>query len=142
MKYREVQKWILNNNSGKSSGKKTSRFEREWHDIQSGIAQAQAAEPPPELVRSTYIRCRNLLKKPEKEKVPKIIWGFFMLILVLTVWFLLPVSALFRKESLELSSLLAPLILITQNAVMLLFVPVILKKFRTAPFSAGNLRRI
>jgi hypothetical protein len=144
MKCRDVQQWLLSQENGREGQRESGRIQnhlsmcRECAQFQQDLqfirrtAGETKPEPSPGLVLLTYKRCRRLLDQQNySARVPKIIWFSFSLIFILTLWFILPVPVLLQKEASDLTSLNpAPLILVIQNAVMLLFVPVILKKFR------------
>lgn len=142
MRCRNVQRWLVSHEKKdeKSPGffriqnhlkecEQCFHFKRDLDGIRKTMASNPRPEPPSGLVHTTFSRCRNLLITPSPAPVPKTIWITFSLILIITIWLTLPAPALFQNTALQLSYLdITPLVLIIQNAVMLLFVPVILIK--------------
>lgn len=142
MRCRNVQQWLVSHEKKDEKSPDFFRiqnhlnecdpcfhFKQDLNDIREIMAGNPRPEPPPELVRSTFNRCRNMLNTPSPAPVPKTIWVTFTLILIMTIWLTLPAPALLQNKSPQLSYLdITPLMLIIQNAVMLLFFPVILIK--------------
>ncbi len=142
MRCRNVQRWLVSHEKKDEKSPAFFRIQkhlkecdqcfhlkRDLDDLRKTIAANPRPEPPPGLVHSTFNSCRNLLATPSPAPVPKTIWVTFSLILIITIWLTLPAPALLQNTALQFSSLeITPLVLIIQNAVMLLFVPVILIK--------------
>lgn len=142
MRCRNVQRWLVSHEKKDEKSPDFFRiqkhlkecdpcfhFKRDLDDLRETMAANPRPESPPELVHATFSRCRTLLAEPSPAPVPKTIWVTFSLILIITIWLTLPAPALLQNTALQLSYLeITPLVLIIQNAVMLLFVPVILIK--------------
>jgi hypothetical protein len=96
---------------------------------------------PPELAEKTRERCYAELKKQYEVKksalrsspgpIPIYVWAVLIVLTVLTMFVTIPVISEIRlDESLSFKSA-AVLTLIIQNAVMLFFAPVLIRKYRS-----------
>ena len=117
------------------------RFEEDLRRIRHLIQQIKTPAPSEDLFRRTQIMCREVLKasdttesgflgRTKAASIPPYIWLALASLIVITVIVILPLlKELASEDPLSLQAILT-LSLMIQNAVMLFFAPIILRKFR------------
>ena len=119
------------------------RFEEELGKIRTGIKAMQTPELSPDLAENTRLRCYAEMKKQQeaaREKrssrtlsrpIPVYVWATLIVLILLTMVIILPVVREIRFDQALSFKAAAVLTLIIQNAVMLFFAPILIRKFRS-----------
>ena len=111
------------------------RFRDDLSKIRSSLKKMPSPSIPQTLEESTKTLCLERLKKRERQKnlphIPSLIWTALILLTALTAVVLFLVIKDFKMELPLSRKSVAVLILLMQNAVMLFFAPIILRKFRS-----------
>jgi len=105
-------------------------YQKDLEFIRSHLEKMEKPEPSYNFFEETRNLCHSKLPSIKSPRVPKSVWIAFALNVILIGLLMIPlVKAL--KAGLPLSPpALSALILLIQNAVMLFFAPIILKKFK------------
>ena len=123
-------------------------FQDELEKIRISLKKMAAPVLPDALEHETRLMCYTELDskrtleirralKFRRASIPKLIWAALITLIVLTVILLVPsISEISLDQSMSLQDLLV-LILILQNAVMLIFTPIVIRKFRSPEQSFG-----
>ena len=106
-------------------------FQKDLEFIRTHLNKMKKPEPSHELVEKTRNLChQKLCSRVFSPAIPKYIWIAFALTLILIAIIMLRFTkSLKLDQSLDLQNA-GVLILIAQNAVMLFFAPVVIRKFR------------
>ena len=117
-------------------------FQEDFRNIRISLKKMSTLIPPDELERRTKVLCQDelesrlgsekqLVSQTRPSPVPWIIWGALVSLIVLTGFFMV---SLFRdiglEQPLSFESVFV-LSLMLQNAVMLFFAPVIIRKYQS-----------
>ena len=123
-----------------------------WEGMHSSLQKVASPELPAELEQRVRLACYEEINtrlqsqiRPRRSRssasVPWPIWAALAVLTVLTVAFLVPGIEKFLEE--QRFSLDAVLVLgiILQNALMLFFAPVVMRRRRFSPSAAGEIER-
>lgn len=121
---------------------KCGQLEDDLKKIRVFLKKTVLPTPPPELVRQTQLMCHTEIKalKTGVKKVsalsssrliPKYIWAALVSLITLTVILLSPLLTEFNLEQPLSFQTVVVLFLMIQNAGMLFFVPVLIRKYRS-----------
>jgi anti-sigma factor RsiW len=160
MKCKDIQRWLIDLSEGNlekdrlsqveehiAQCKECARLEEDLKKIRHLLKQPQSADSAEDLFHQTRLMCHAALKASESKgigilgffraaSIPLPIWLAFGFIVVMTVIVMLPLlKELATDDPLSLQAVLT-LSFIIQNAVMLFFAPLILRKYR------GNRQRM
>jgi len=120
-----------------------SRFREELGKIRTGVKVMPTPELSPDLAENTRLRCYAEMKKQQeaaREKrssqtlsrpIPIYVWATLFVLTLLTMVIILPVIKEIRFDQAMSFKAAAVLTLIIQNAVMLFFVPILIRKYRS-----------
>jgi hypothetical protein len=118
-----------------------ARFRDDLKNIQASIKKIPALTPPEKLERRTSALChaelssrlaseKQLVSQTQPSPIPWVIWIALIALIVLTAFLLFSLFKDIRmNQPLSFESIFV-LCLILQNAVMLFFAPVIIRKYR------------
>lgn len=154
MKCKEIQRWLIDLSEETLEEDRLSQveehvtqcaecslFEEDLKKIRLVIKKTKTPAPSEDLFRRTQLMCHEALKMSNSAasgflgrikgaSIPAYIWLVFSLLIVLTVIVILPfLKELRSDEPLSLQAVLT-LSLMIQNAVMLCFSPILLRKYR------------
>jgi anti-sigma factor RsiW len=110
--------------------------------IRLGITTMPKPVLPPDLARKTRQRCLEEMRlrpaSPERafaqtrsSPIPKYVWAALIPLIILTVLLIVPVMMEIRLDQTLTFKSAAVLSLIIQNAVMLIFAPILIRKYRS-----------
>lgn len=120
-----------------------ARFREELEKIRTGIKALPTPELSPELAENTRLRCYAEMKKQREaaqEKrslralsrpIPVYVWATLFVLTLLTMVIILPAIREIRFDQTLSFKAAAVLTLIIQNAVMLFFAPILIRKYRS-----------
>lgn len=122
---------------------KCAQLEDDLKKIRVFLKKTALPAPPAELVRQTQLMCHTEIKalKAGVEKfsglyssrlIPKYIWAALIGLITLTMIFLSPLLTEFNLELPLSFQTVVVLFLMIQNAGMLFFAPVLIRKYRSA----------
>jgi len=118
-----------------------ARFRDDLEKIRMGIKTIPRPILPPDLAQKTRLRCQaELSQQPAAgarigklipfDPIPKYVWAVLFPLILLTVFVLAPTLKEIRlDQTLTFTSVVA-LTIIIQNAVMLLFAPILIRRLR------------
>jgi len=107
-------------------------FQKDLEFIRSHLKKMPKPEPSPEFFKKTRILCHQKLSgSSHSPKIPRSIWIALAVNIVLIAFLLLPFTRALKSDQPLSLPMVGVLILIIQNAAMLFFSPVIIKKFKT-----------
>jgi hypothetical protein len=134
-----------------------ARFQDDLEKIRMGVKTIPQPVLPPDLAQKTRLRCQaeisqqpaagaRISKLIPSEPIPKYVWAVLLPLILLTVFLLAPTLKEIRlDQTLTFTSVVA-LTIIIQNAVMLLFAPILIrgrrwkkKDIRGIPMNANAL---
>lgn len=132
-----------------SSCAKCARFREELASIRACLRNSSRPALPDEFARKTQELCyaemeplRGAAQKLEprirNHSIPKLIWASLFSLIVITGFLLLPLIRDIELEKTFSFPAVVVLFLIIQNAAMLFFAPVILRKFRSQNHHLGS----
>ncbi len=131
-----------------SSCVKCARLQEEWEGIRVCLRNSSKPILPDDLIQKTrelcYEEMRSLSATQKKERrirnhsIPKLIWAAIASLIVLTGFLLLPLLRDLELEQTFSFPAVVVLFLLIQNAAMLFFTPVILRKFRSHNHHLGS----
>ncbi|MGD9346393.1 MAG: zf-HC2 domain-containing protein [Candidatus Aminicenantes bacterium] len=132
-----------------SSCARCARFQEELEGIRVCLRNSSKPILPDDLARKTrdlcYAEIESLRGAPQKAKppvrsrsIPKLIWAAIFSLIVITGFLLLPFIRDIEVEETFSFPALVVIFLIIQNAAMLFFTPVILRKFRSHNHRLGS----
>jgi len=132
-----------------SSCPRCARFQEELEGIRVCLRNSSKPVLPDDLARKTrdlcYAEIASLRSAPQKAErsersrsIPKLIWAAIASLIVITGFLLFPLMRDIELEETFSFPALVVLFLIIQNAAMLFFTPVILKKFRSHNHPLGS----
>jgi hypothetical protein len=132
-----------------SSCARCARFQEELEGIRVCLRNSSKPVLPDDLVRKTRDLCyaeieslRGALQKTDRpvssRSIPKLIWAAIASLIVITGFLLLPFIRDIELEKTFSFPALVVIFLIIQNAAMLFFTPVILRKFRSHNHRLGS----
>ena len=111
-----------------------ARFQDDLEEIRIHLKKMKEPFPSVELVKQTQLMCQAQMRAPRQIRstpIPAFIWTAFIFLIVLTVILILPLSKdLILDQTLSLPTVVV-LALMIQNAVMLCFSPLLLRKYRS-----------
>lgn len=117
------------------------RFKDDLEKIRVHLREMSAPAPSAELIRRTQLLCHDKLesqavsqarikRQTTPSSIPWVIWAAFLCLLLLTtIWMFPLVKDIASNQALSLKSL-AVLVLIIQNALVLCFTPILLRRCR------------
>jgi signal transduction histidine kinase len=115
------------------------RFRDDLEKIRMGIKVMPQPVLPPALAQKTRLRCqaeisqqpaaaKKIAKLIPSDPIPKYVWAVLLPLILLTVFVIVPVFKEIRlDQTLTFTSVVA-LTIIIQNAVMLLFAPILIRR--------------
>jgi len=118
-----------------------ARFQDHLEKIRMGVKAMPQPVLPPGLAQKTRVRCHaEISRRPAaaskitrlipSEPIPKYVWAALLPLILLTVFVIVPVFKEIRlDQALTFTSVVA-LTIIIQNAVMLLFAPILIRRRR------------
>ena len=118
-----------------------ARFQGDLEKIRIGVKAMPQPVLPPDLVQKTRVRCHvEISQQPAavskiarlipSDPIPKYVWAALLPLIILTVLIIVPELIEIRwDQSLTFKSVVA-LSIIIQNALMLLFVPILIRRRR------------
>jgi hypothetical protein len=118
-----------------------ARFRDDLEKIRIGIKKIPQPVLPPDLAQKTRLRCyAEISRQPAaapkiarltpSEPIPKYVWAVLLALILLTVFIIVPLFKEIRlDQTLTFTSVVA-LTIIIQNAVMLLFAPILMRRQR------------
>jgi hypothetical protein len=131
------------------------RFQDDLERIRIGVKAMPQPALPPDLAQKTRVRCHaEISQKPAAASkiaqlipsypIPKYVWAVLLFLIILTVLIIVPELTEIRwDQSLTFTSVVA-LSIIIQNALMLLFAPILIRRrrwnkqsFRGMPMNAN-----
>ena len=116
-----------------------ARFQDDLEKIRMGVKTIPQPVLPPDLAQKTRLRCQaemsqqppaatKIAKLIPSEPIPKYVWAALLPLILLTVFVIVPVFKEIRlDQTLTFTSVVA-LTIIIQNAVMLLFAPILIRR--------------
>jgi anti-sigma factor RsiW len=122
-----------------------ARFRTFWEDLQSGLRQGIGPELGAELSEKIRLRCHVELDSLSRSRavrdsdrrpaaVPWPILAALLILTGLTLSFLIPAIEEFRQDQKVTVETVLVFIVVLQNALMLFFAPVLLRRGRFSPF--------
>jgi anti-sigma factor RsiW len=132
-----------------SSCEKCTRLYEEWEGIRVCLRNSSKPVLPDSLVLKTQELCYREMKSlrgaPQRSErrvrnhtIPKLIWAAIASLILITGFLLLPLIRDIELEQTFSFPAVVVLFLIIQNAAMLFFTPVILRKFRSQNHHLGS----
>ncbi len=131
-----------------SSCAKCARFQEDLEGIRVCLMNTSAPELPDALLKKTRELCYEEIRslgavqkvghRTGNNSIPKLIWAAIASLIVFTGFLLLPLLRDLEMEQTFSFSAVVVLFLIIQNAAMLFFTPVILRKFRGQNQNLGS----
>lgn len=118
-----------------------ARFQDDLEEIRMGVKAIPQPVLPPDLAQKTRLRiytemgrepaaAKKIDKLTPSEPIPKYVWIALLPLIILTVILVVPVFKEIRlDQTLTFASVVA-LTIIIQNAVMLLFAPILIRRLR------------
>jgi anti-sigma factor RsiW len=118
-----------------------ARFRDDLEKIRTGIQKMPPPILPPDLAQKTRLRCyAEMSRQPAaapkiarltpSEPIPKYVWAVLLPLILLTILIIVPAFKEIRlDQTLTFTSVVA-LTIIIQNAVMLLFAPILIRRHR------------
>jgi hypothetical protein len=118
-----------------------ARFQDDLEKIRIGVKAMPQPALPPDLAQKTRVRCHaEISQKPAAASkiarlipsypIPKYVWAVLLFLIILTVLIIVPELTEIRwDQSLTFTSVVA-LSIIIQNALMLLFAPILIRRRR------------
>ncbi len=118
-----------------------ARFQDEFEKIRMGVKTMPQPILPPDLAQKTRLRCQaeisqqpaavtKIAKLIPSDPIPKYVWAVLLPLILLTVLVIVPIFKEIRlDQTLTFASAVA-LTIIIQNAVMLLFAPILIRRRR------------
>jgi len=107
-----------------------TEYQNDLEFIRKRLKEIQKPEPSPDFFEKTRSLCYSKLDPNKSSQVPKSIWIAFVLNIVLIGLLMLPFSKALKSGQPLSMQMVGVLVIMIQNAVMLLFAPVIIKKFK------------
>lgn len=118
-----------------------ARFQEDLEKIRIGIKAMPQPVLPPGLAQETRIRCQaemsrepaaatKIARLTPSESIPKSVWAALLPLILLTVFLIIPVFKEIRLDQTLTSASVVALTIIIQNAVMLLFAPILIRRYR------------
>jgi len=154
MRCKDIERLIIDSSDEDLSSEKLStiekhvahcalcaRFRDDLEEIRMGIKVMPKPVLPPDLAQKTRLRCHaEISQQPAaatkiaglapSEPIPKFVWAALLPLIFLTVFVIVPVFKEIRlDQTLTFTSVVA-LTIIIQNAVMLLFAPILIRRYR------------
>jgi len=120
-----------------------ARLREELGKIRTGIKAMPTPGLSPDLVENTRLRCYAEMKKQQEaarernssrthsRPIPVYVWATLFVLTLLTMVIILPVIREIRFDQALSFKAAAVLTLIIQNAVMLFFAPILIRKYRS-----------
>ncbi len=120
-----------------------ARFREELGKIRTGIKAMPTPELSPDLAENTRLRCYAEMKKQQEaarerrssrtlsRPIPVYVWATLFVLTLLTMVVILPVVKEIKFDQTLSFKAAAVLTLIIQNAVMLFFAPILIRKYRS-----------
>ncbi len=116
-----------------------ARFRDDLKDIRMGIKTMPQPVLPPDLAQKTRLRCQaEMSQQPAAAKktaklipsdtIPKYVWAALLPLILLTVLVIVPIFKEIRLDQTLKFTSAAALTIIIQNAVMLLFAPILIRR--------------
>ncbi len=118
-----------------------ARFQDDLEKIRMGVKTMPQPVLPPGLAQKTRLRCQaeisqqpaaasKIAKLIPSDPVPKYVWAALLPLILLTVFVLAPTLKEIRLDQTLTFTSAAALTIIIQNAVMLLFAPILIRRRR------------
>ncbi len=118
-----------------------ARFRDDLEKIRMGVKTMPQPALPPDLAQKTRLRCQaEISRRPAAVKktaklipsdaIPKYVWAALLPLILLTVFALAPTLKGIRLDQTLTFTSAAALTIIIQNAVMLLFAPILIRRRR------------
>ncbi len=118
-----------------------ARFQDDLEKIRMGVKTMTQPVLPPDLAQKTRLRCQaELSRQPAaaskiarlipSDSIPKYVWAALLPLILLTVFVLAPTLKEIRLDQTLTFASVAALTIIIQNAVMLLFAPILIRRRR------------
>ena len=118
-----------------------ARFQDELEKIRRGVKTIPQPILPPDLAQKTLHRCQTeisqqpatatkIAKLIPSAPIPKYVWAVLLPLILLTVFVLAPTLKEIRLDQTLTFASAAALTIIIQNAVMLLFAPILIRRRR------------
>jgi len=118
-----------------------ARFQDEFEKIRTGVKTIPQPILPPDLAQKTRLRCQaeisrqsaaatKIAKLIPSDPVPKYVWAALFPLILLTVFVLAPTLKEIRLDQTLTFTSAAALTIIIQNAAMLLFAPILIRRHR------------
>ncbi|HZX11764.1 MAG TPA: hypothetical protein VFG01_12530 [Acidobacteriota bacterium] len=105
-------------------------YQKDLEFIRAHLDKMKKPEPSHDFFEKTRTLCHSKLTPIKSSRIPKSIWIAIAVNIILIVFLMLPFTKALKSGQ-SLSPLAAGvMILMIQNAVMLFFAPVIIKKFK------------
>jgi hypothetical protein len=116
-----------------------ARFQDELEKIRMGVKTIPQPILPPDLAQKTRLRCQaEISQQPAtatknaklipSDPIPKYVWAALLPLILLTVFALAPTLKEIRLDQTLTFASAAALTIIIQNAVMLLFAPILIRR--------------
>jgi len=131
-----------------SSCVKCARLQEEWEGIRVCLRNSSKPILPDELMQKTRELCYEEIRslgaaqkmghRTSIKSIPKLIWAAIASLIVITGFLMLPLLRDLELEQTFSFPAVVVLFLIIQNAAMLFFTPVILRKFRSHNHHLGS----
>lgn len=127
------------------------RFQDDLEKIRMCVKTILQPTPPPDLVHKTGVICHaEISSKPGEaagitsqapsRPMPKYVWPVLLLLILLTAFVMAPALKNIRFDQPLTFESVAVLILVIQNAVMLFFAPILIRKYRWKKQNFGNIQ--
>jgi len=143
MECKKVKQWIMDSSAEDLDGKEGANIGRHisecpecaslWDDLKKirlHLNKIPQPVPSEEVLKRTRSVCRARLRiSPPSPSVPKYIWMAFAALVILTGVWMVPLSRELRLDQPLSLRAVGVLVLMIQNAVMLFFAPVLIRKF-------------
>ncbi|MQY60434.1 hypothetical protein GH153_01150 [bacterium] len=118
-----------------------ARFRDDLEKIRMGVKTIPQPVLPPDLAQKTRLRCQaEIGRRPApatkiarlipSDPIPKYVWAALLPLILLTVFVLAPTLKEIRLDQTLTFASAAALTIIIQNAVMLLFAPILIRRRR------------
>lgn len=118
-----------------------ARFQDDLEKIRTGVKTMSQPVLPPDLAQKTRRRCQaeisrrpaaasKIAKLIPSDPIPKYVWAVLLPLILLTVFVLAPTLKEIRLDQTLTFASAAALTIIIQNAVMLLFAPILIRRRR------------
>ena len=118
-----------------------ARFQDDLEKIRMGVKTMPQPVLPPDLAQKTRLRCQaEISRRPAAatktaklipfDPIPKYVWAVLLPLILLTVFVLAPTLKEIRLDQTLTFASAAALTIIIQNAVMLLFAPILIRRRR------------